>query len=135
MERMYSNLTKGIRKQYILVLTLIGFLAIAGTVLLEIVINSQEKGAEIINIAGRQRMLSQRISLHASQFVTLGVESERQEALKGIKQATNQLKQSHAQLTNAEILDKAPQSLKEIYFSEPANIDQDVQTFITISID
>jgi len=130
MERMYSNLTKGIRKQYILVLTLIGFLAIAGTVLLETVIKSQEKGAEIINIAGRQRMLSQRISLHASQLVTLGVESDRQEALKKIKQATNLLKQSHAQLTDAEILDKAPLSLKEIYFSEPANIDQDVQIFI-----
>lgn len=128
---MYSDLTKGIQKQYILILSLIGLLAISGTILLEIVIVSQEKGAEIINIAGRQRMLSQQISLLSSQIEDEIDRNEKQAILKNIATSSTLFRTSHEYLSSPQILDKAPGILKDIYFLSANGIENDIAKFLS----
>ncbi len=62
----YTNTT--FRWRYIIALTIIAILSISTYFLLEELIKTQEKYAPLINISGRQRMLSQRISLYAYKF-------------------------------------------------------------------
>ena len=55
------RLLRALRWSYILGLTLIGVLSLAGHLLLDEQLKSQERMGAIINLAGRQRMLSERI--------------------------------------------------------------------------
>lgn len=68
-ERRYSKLVKNdtlkigkaLRKRYILALSIIAFLVILSQGLIQYALIDQEGDSRVINIAGRQRMLSQRI--------------------------------------------------------------------------
>ena len=57
------NTARHFRRLYIAALSLIAGLAIAGQVLVQRSLNSQRSGSHVVNLAGYQRMLSQRISL------------------------------------------------------------------------
>jgi len=128
---MSNNLTEGLQKQYILVLTVIGFLSICGAVLLEAAILSQEKGGEVINIAGRQRMLSQRISLYAARLYSVEAEHEKNAALHNLRSSVDTFKTSHSYLTGDNLLIKAPAELRELYQQTPDYINRDVATLIS----
>lgn len=123
---MSSKLTSGLQKQYLLVLAVIGSLAILGAVLLEVVVVSQGKGAEIINIAGRQRMLSQRIDLYSNRLSQTTSPIEKQEIKQKLNQAVNLFKSSHDYLRQNTILINAPAELSALYNRAPHHIDQHV---------
>ena len=65
---MTENTGSRLTKKYVFVLIALGLLAVGNFALLESVILSQETSAAEINIAGRQRMLSQRITLLSNQI-------------------------------------------------------------------
>ncbi|QVK24654.1 type IV pili methyl-accepting chemotaxis transducer N-terminal domain-containing protein [Shewanella dokdonensis] len=54
---------------YLLALLIIGVLALLSHYLVQSIVNQQEASARIVNLAGRQRMLSQRITLFAGQLL------------------------------------------------------------------
>ena len=54
---------------YLLALTVIGTLSLCSHFLVQSIVDEQEATARIVNLAGRQRMLSQRITRFASEFV------------------------------------------------------------------
>lgn len=56
-----GNLTR----LYIVALSTIAALSIAGQVLIQLALNNQQKDSYVVNLAGRQRMLSQRITKNA----------------------------------------------------------------------
>lgn len=55
---------------YLLALTVIGALSLCSHFLVQSIVSEQEATARIVNMAGRQRMLSQRITRLASEFIT-----------------------------------------------------------------
>ncbi|WP_417821834.1 bacteriohemerythrin [Terasakiella sp.] len=128
---MSSKLTSGLQKQYLLVLAVIGSLAIFGAVLLEVVVVSQGKGAEIINIAGRQRMLSQRIDLYSNRLSQTTSPIEIQEIKRELNQAIDLFKSSHDYLRQNSILKNAPSELSTLYNHAPHQIDQHILRLLT----
>ena len=57
-----NSIDKILRKRYILALSIIAFLVLFSQITLQYTIKKQENDSRVVNIAGRQRMLSQRIS-------------------------------------------------------------------------
>ncbi|CQR71045.1 putative diguanylate cyclase YdaM [Sporomusa ovata DSM 2662] len=57
-----QKISHSLRRRYILALSIIALLVVFSQVLIQFALNDQESDSRVINIAGRQRMLSQRIS-------------------------------------------------------------------------
>jgi len=57
-----KHITNILRKRYILALSIIAFLVLFTQITIQYTIKKQESDSRVVNIAGRQRMLSQRIS-------------------------------------------------------------------------
>jgi signal transduction histidine kinase len=60
-----ERLSKGLTARYILVLAVLAGLALGSYLLLEQAVADNESGAALVNVGGRQRMLSQRVALLA----------------------------------------------------------------------
>ncbi|NEO27328.1 MAG: histidine kinase, partial [Kamptonema sp. SIO4C4] len=90
--------------------------------------------AAVINISGRQRMLSQRTAFFALRFVTAATTEEREPLRQGLAETLNLLEQSHNALIHGdEILNisgvLSPQ-MQNIYFAAPFNLDEQIRNFI-----
>jgi len=102
-------------KKYVFALSLIAAFSILAYFNLSHLINSQADDGEIINISGRQRMLSQKIALFAINYKT-----------KQLQETVDLMDNSHNDLLTR----KMSQNLKKIYFSEPMILDQKVKEYI-----
>ena len=113
---------------YVAGLTLIGVLACTIHILLDSVIVQQRDAGTIINVAGRQRMLSQRIALLATDL-DAGDASAREKLL----DAADQMERSQNALTRAGDLNisrPASADISEYYFEGEGALDPKVRTFI-----
>ena len=111
-----------IRVRYIVALLLTATLVTLSFIVLYELISDQKKDAEIINIAGQQRMLSQRIALLTS-TPNICDDSEEQRYL---AQSLARFKQNHQQLVS---LDNLPSSISNTYFNE-GQLDNKVGQYI-----
>ncbi|WP_133065475.1 diguanylate cyclase [Niveispirillum lacus] len=119
-----SRLTAG----YVIALTLIAFLSGGAHLLLDHVIAEQHDAATIINVAGRQRMLSQRIAL-LSTDLRQGDESARQPLLDAI----GLMRQSQDALVHGKglgITNPLPPEARSHYFDGRTGLDLAVRTFL-----
>lgn len=102
-------------------LVLIGLLELASNLLLRNDIQYQDKIAHIINISGKQRMLTQKIASLSSQYL-LGDAQAKENLLKTIKQ----YQEAHKLLSSSEIIAILPQNLakqaRKIYGAEDSNL-------------
>jgi diguanylate cyclase (GGDEF)-like protein len=126
-----KQLGRRLTRTYVAALALIALLSGAVHLLLDSVIASQANNASIINIAGRQRMLSQRIGMSAMAWVQTGDMSARERML----DAALQMKRAHAHLTQrAEEIEPlawlAP-AVANIYFTEPSRLDARTGAYIS----
>lgn len=71
-----NNTTSNLRMRYIIGLSAIALITIIAQVVIQVQIVRQESDANVINIAGRQRMLSQRISKEALLFQATDADAE-----------------------------------------------------------
>jgi diguanylate cyclase (GGDEF)-like protein len=113
---------------YAIALLSIAVLSIASHIMLEYGLKSDEGSAAIINVAGRQRMLSQRIAGLAAQY-RLGDESVRGDLVT----AVNTFETAHDTLV--EVARRSMDSnggaqLWELYFGRPDALDSQVRAFI-----
>lgn len=114
-----------IRTRYIVALLLTASLVTLSFTVLYNLIGSQKLDAEIINIAGQQRMLSQRIALFTNTKAVCGTEDKRQSFIN----AVNKFKTNHQRLINLEDLSSPIQA---IYFGD-LQLDKKVKSFISQS--
>ncbi|MEO1573429.1 MAG: diguanylate cyclase [Pseudomonadota bacterium] len=125
----FSTALNALAIGFMIALALTG--AIAGTahVLTGRVIEKQSSNARVINVSGRQRMLSQRISLLSSRWVDQRHSADWQR----LQDAVAMFEASHADLTAGRIDGKPhelPPSVRDIYFGEPYWLDQQVNAFL-----
>ncbi|WP_221032033.1 ATP-binding protein [Actomonas aquatica] len=85
------------RRLYILALGTVALLAIGGQVLVQYALASQSRSGRVVNEAGFQRMLSQRLSLKLT-LLERGAEAERAEQLAEIVRLRDQWRQAHLDL-------------------------------------
>lgn len=102
-------------KRYIFALTLIAMLSILAYINLSTLINKQSVDSKIINISGKQRMLSQKIALYSIYYKT-----------KVLDKHIKLMKDSHEYLLALPMSKK----IKHIYFSKEINLDIQVKEYL-----
>lgn len=120
-----------ITEKYTLALSIIGMLLIASYIGLFLIIDTYEASAEVINIAGRQRMLSQRIAKFAHDLLR---EKDKEKCHKLLIEAAYLMERSHEILTDGESeLNRhgaLSTTVRPIYFEAPYNLDVQVRRFV-----
>ncbi|CAG9297810.1 EAL domain-containing protein [Celerinatantimonas diazotrophica] len=120
---------------YLAALALIAILAICSHYLVQGIITEQEATARIVNLAGRQRMLSQRITLFAGDIVNNKESSYK--LAKEYQQSIEQMTRVHEGLINGskqlEIPLLTSQAVRAIFFKPPVNLDQKVNNFLHLA--
>ena len=94
------SIPRRLTARYLTALSLVALLAVAGQAFIQIALQRQSDDSRVINIAGRQRMLSQKIS-KAALAVSVGGEQGR-EAKRELEQALALWKQSHEGLQHGD---------------------------------
>ena len=89
-------------RRYIAALGLVALLAIIGQMLIQFALYTQEKDARIINIAGRQRMYSQRIAKAALAAQNANTVEEQWRHFEDIERTALDFKQSHEGLRHGD---------------------------------
>jgi len=133
------NLTR----RYILALALLAVLSVTGFVILNAAIRAQRTWAAVINVSGRQRMLSQRIARFALLY-TLAENADERASLKNILTSDLTLfEESHNALIEGGsvrglsgdevlLLPGSPSTeVENLYFGSPSNVDNQVKTYIS----
>lgn len=117
---------------YILSLAVIAILSIITHFVLQSVIEEQSETGLLVNKSGQQRMLSQRASLFAIEFLKTGNEEAKLLTLSALQQ----LEENHSFLIKPHvdaIKDNKPSpmspKMQSLYFKDPVNIDKNIQQF------
>jgi len=114
---------------YATALLLIGCLALASHLIQRTAARNIEGMAEIINVSGRQRMLSQRIASLVAQD-ELGDPTARED----LKAAIAQFETAHQRLSRGDLADNSSPTdsylIQNLYFAGPHSVDSEVRTFI-----
>ncbi|MCB9135630.1 MAG: GAF domain-containing protein [Anaerolineales bacterium] len=133
-----SNLTR----RYVAALSLVALLSCVAFLSLRAIIENQRTSAAVVNVSGRQRMLSQRISRYALLYVTTENAVIRTQLYEILSQDTDLFEESHQGLVEGGIvggfhgspqinLPGAPSpAVQAIYFDAPLNLDQQVKTYV-----
>lgn len=94
--------TQPLTRLYILALSSIAVLAMAGQLIIHTYLQQQASDANVVNIAGRQRMLSQRLSKAALMIQTAPTEPARQAALAELAEVEALWARSHRALQHGD---------------------------------
>lgn len=121
---------KRLANRYIAGLFLILLLAAGSNLVMDRLLLAEEKSAEVIELAGRQQMLSQRIIQLAYRYVLAETPHERNYLHSGLDLAVREMRQSHE-----ELLKHAPSQIytdvaDPIYFDPPYRLDMRVRGFL-----
>lgn len=120
--------------RYLLALSLIALLSILAYLNLSVSIQAQEKSAAILNISGRQRMLTERSALYALQLQQ-AQQAERIRTLRDeIRSILDAMERSHRGLqrgdTQLGLPGNPPPTIEKLFTSQPHAIDERLRTYI-----
>lgn len=125
---------KSLKRKCFYALGIIALLSILGYLNLSQLIKSQEVSAAVINISGRQRMLSQKAALLSIQLVEGKDRQERQKIRKALSEVITLMEKAHNGLINGDKTLSLPGNLspelKAIYYEPPDRLDLKMRTFI-----
>ncbi len=120
-------------RRYLIALGFIAFLSCSAFIVTRNLISIQETNAAVINISGRQRMLSQKAVLLSCELVHSTNTASQQETQVQLLETANLIEKSHDSLINGNTAMNLPGStspeIRSIYFSEPYLLDQRVKNF------
>ena len=129
------DISKSLTLRYGVALALIATLVTASYVSLEVTIAKQESTAAIVNVSGRQRMLSQRIALFSLAMMTAQQLEERQRHRELLRAAVDLMELSHNGLTKGSKELGLPDSMSDTvgsqYFGPPHNVDLNVRNYLS----
>ncbi|AWK89290.1 histidine kinase (plasmid) [Azospirillum thermophilum] len=116
--------------RYRIALAIVAISTLAGFLMTERVIGQHETMLEIVNISGRQRMLSQRTALLVERLVHVTGETERLQVIALLTEATDMLEQGHRRLTDPASGKQAASPLRSLYFAGPDPLNDRVLSYI-----
>ncbi|MEM6640848.1 MAG: diguanylate cyclase [Pseudomonadota bacterium] len=108
---------------YVFALLVVGSVAGTAHILTGHVIDAQSTSAAVVNVSGRQRMLSQRIALLAYDWQ----DGKDADAFRKLDAAVDLFATSHEQLvgrTPSDFEDNPSEAIRAVYFDPPHNLDQ-----------
>ena len=124
----------GLTKRYLLALGFIALLSITAYLNLHQLIKTQAASAAVINVSGRQRMLSQKTALLCFQLVESREPSEREQIRNELTETLALMKYSHEKLMQGDMgLDMPvplPEEVKAIYFNSPNSLDLQLRQYL-----
>ncbi|KAF7769186.1 hypothetical protein PUND_a0269 [Pseudoalteromonas undina] len=125
------NIVKSIRTRYRWALIAIALLISVSALLMQYVFSVQKYDAKIINIAGKQRMLSQKIAWHSNALINQTANKEQH--LKSLAHSLGLFEQGHTFLLTKNKQGEAiylNAALVDLYYAAPGNLDAEVSSFI-----
>ena len=125
------NIVKSIRKRYRWALIAIALLISVSALLMQYVFSVQKYDAKIINIAGKQRMLSQKIAWHSNALINQTANNEQH--LKSLAHSLRLFEQGHTFLLTKNEQGEAiylNAALVDLYYAAPSSLDTEVSSFI-----
>ncbi len=127
------RLSRALTLRYVIGLALVACLATAAWVSLRLVISAQETTAAVVNVSGRQRMLSQRTALLSLQLVKAPSEA-RADRRERLRQTLDLMQRSHLGLTlgDAELHlpTRMSETVRALYFDGDAPLDRQVRAYL-----
>lgn len=124
-QKIIANTTRA----YVTALTLVALLSTAAYFTLRKIISEHQTRAEIINLSGRQRMLSQRIGLLSEKLISATANHDQIKA--ELAQTVQIFEKSHKELSlGSETLGAPSESVKQIYFGHEQDLNGDVVELI-----
>jgi diguanylate cyclase (GGDEF)-like protein/PAS domain S-box-containing protein len=127
------NVARALTWRYVLALSLVASLSTAAWLSLHLVISEQKSTAAVVNVSGRQRMLSQRTALFSNLLVNVS-KAERPAVRSKLKEAIQLMEHSHHGLTHGDSEMGLPRDMSPtvhaMYFDGPNALDQQVETYI-----
>ncbi len=121
--------------RYVIALLLVASLSTAAWLSLHLVISEQKSTAAVVNVSGRQRMLSQRTALFSNLLVNTP-KAERSAVRGKLSEAIQLMERSHHGLTHGDTGMGLPRTMSPtvhaMYFDGPNALDQQVESYINI---
>src|ERR1035437_6705246 len=119
--------------RYLIALSLIATLSTAAWISLHLVISEQKSTAAVVNVSGRQRMLSQRTALFSNLLMNTP-RAERPLIRGKLRDAIDLMARSHRGLTHGDNAMGLPETMsatvRSMYFYGPNALDGQVETYI-----
>lgn len=129
-------LARALTWRYGVAFALLASLSTAAWFSLDLVIAEHASSAAIVNISGRQRMLSQRTALLANVLMQTPAQ-ERAPVREQLQTAIELMERSHHGLTHGDEAMGLPRSMspavRALYFEEPHSLDQQVDGYLTVA--
>lgn len=113
-----------LKKIYVLIFITLALWSIFAYNTITNLINSQKIYAEIINLSGKQRMLSQKTTLIAKRFI----EENNPELKAHFKELIDLMQKDH----NYIVSNLTSGNIQNIYYSQPYNLDYEVKTYLSL---
>lgn len=128
-----EKITRELTIRYVAVLAVLGGLAIASFLGLARILMDAESGTTLVNVAGRQRALVERVALLGTRLAVTAAPEERADTEKAFVEALNQLESSHVGLLSGlpELRSPKPPSkdLLALYFGPDDHVDAGLRAF------
>jgi diguanylate cyclase (GGDEF)-like protein/PAS domain S-box-containing protein len=119
--------------RYLTALTLVAMLTTAAWLSLFLVISEQKSTAAVVNVSGRQRMLSQRTALFSSLLVN-APQKQRPAIRRQLQEAVELMQRSHQGLTQGDAAMGLPVSMsatvRTLYFESTLALDRQVEDYL-----
>jgi len=121
-------------RRYVVFLGILSSLVIFDYLAFHRFIDAQENVAAVINVSGRQRMLSQQVALHVNDIVHSNNTAEREHHRNEVLQAILLMERSHEKLTDGDAELHIPETLspeiQALYFDPPHEVDKKMRSFL-----
>lgn len=120
--------------RYSFALGLLAFLSLASYFILKENIGAQASSAAIVNLSGRQRMLSQRVALYSLRLINAPEGSPRRQLRQELEKIVALMESSHLGLLNGlpemNLPGKPSPEILAMYFSSPLSLDKQIRQYI-----
>ena len=128
-----KNYERTLTHYYMTAVGILAFIIISGYIYIEYQLTKVEKDAQIINIAGQQRMLSQRITFFAEHIADHPNDPITEEYAKDLSKLIRKMEDNHETLlrgnSGSGLGAVEPDNIRRLYFSAPHNADKQVREF------